>query len=613
MATKKIMSAFVAALVCVCGIVFMTSCEGSEEIKETQAKPETEYIDRITYIDRDKLVNIMNNVYFDGENMTINNTVGLHVDINHTYPTIEMPAADHAAAIITDSNDLRWSDTNGQLTTGTLNITPSRDNSYFINATLTPAENYSTIKSLHPKVSLITTQHNLNGDVATVVDGTTQSKDFSFKLNRSYLLVDPSVDTKIINTTDTLIQVEVRVDTLINTVEVHDTVTIVNNVEVIKHDTITVTNTVTVTDTLTVEVEKFVKGADINKSVVNDFGYSVGTLTLGDKRLLQVTLRHAEPVLNVTKEQLGNASFAGAGNLVWNGTDTQVTTGTKDANNVTVKSFDFVRCEYTKVSETMYIVRTIYNVTGSFYNENSDLCEFSMELAPSYLQKYEAPAEPAIVTPETTKYRGIIRSLSVDGLKLMTKPVLQTWNSTSNAWEDVKTFKRACVGMSGSPSGLDLFVKGKKILEETENSWWYTGEDATWTGDDPKSDGVIVSKRTKVYEFNHMFEADAVANGKVGPATQLYVMRAEKVQLPDPDGNMLTCTWEDGSDFSLNLNVVLNDTKFEEKAEMIGQTRTESDKTYKYLTSFVQHFTASIGGKNLQDVYATSTLWVPAE
>jgi hypothetical protein len=61
------------------------------------------------------------------------------------------------------------------------------------------------------------------------------------------------------------------------------------------------------------------------------------------------------------------------------------------------------------------------------------------------------------------------------------------------------------------------------------------------------------------------------------------------------------------------ISVKLNDTKFEEKAEMKGQTRTESDKTYKYAKSFIQHFNATIGGNKLADTEATSTLWVPAE
>jgi hypothetical protein len=591
MATKKVWAAFVAALLVMVSVV-LTSCQAdSESIRTELAQPKT--IETIQYVDRDKLVYINKNwnTTFDGENIVINGQKALFVDVNHRYPTIEMAAADHAAATITDANELSWRDSNGQETTGTLTKYESNDGSFTLYAALVPAENYSTLTRLHAKVSQVTTYHILSGSIVYHTANGDETSSFEFKLKRSYLLVDPSVDTQVINHTDTLIQVEVRTDTIIVEKEVE--------------------KVITNTDTIKVEIEKFVRGADINKAVVNDLGFSVGTLTLGNKQLLKVTLNHKEPVLNVEEDKLGNVSFTGAGNLVWNGTDSQVTTGTKESNNVTVKSFDYVRNEYTKVSETMVIVRTIYSVTGSFYNENNDLYEFSMELAPSYLQKVEAAPEPQIVTPEVNKYRGIIRKVTAEGLKLMTKPVVQ--QLVDGKWVDVRTCSRSCIGMSGSPSGLDLFVKSAKIIEETENSWNYSGNDATWAGDDTKSDGTIITKRTKVYEFNHMFEADAVNNGKVGPATQLYVMKAEKVQVLDPENNLLTCTWEDGSDFSLNISVVLNNTEFVEKAELKGQTRNESDKTYKYLTSFVQHFTATVGGQKLQDVDAVSTLWVPAE
>lgn len=608
------MAAFVAAFVMVVMNFVLTSCQAdSEQIRTELAAPVTiEKEVPVPYlVEKDKLVYINQtwNSWFDGSIISINGNAALTVDVEHTRPVIEMAAADHKAATITSSDELRWEDNNGQITNGQLSIIESKDGSYTIMAALVPASEYSTITKLHSKVSQVTCYYILSGTIVFHGQDGDISNPFEFKLKRSYLLVDPSIDYQIVERTDTVEKLVIQTDTVVVEKEVEKIVEkIINTTDTVYVDKIVeVEKIVTVVDTLTVEIEKFIKGADINKSIVNDFGFSVGTITLGDKSLLKVTLNHKEPVLNVEESVLGNVSFAGAGNLVWNGTDSQVTTGTKDANNVTVKSFDFIRCEYTKVTETMYIVRTVYSVTGSFYNENNDLCEFTMELAPSYLQKYEAAPTPQVEKP---MYRGIIRKISAEGLKLMTKPVVQKWNGS--AWEDVRTCSRSCIGMSGSPSGLDLFVKSSKIIEETENSWNYSGNDATWAGDDTKSDGTIITKRTKVYEFNHMFEADAVNNGKVGPATQLYVMKAEKVTVLDPDGNALVCTWEDGSDFSLNISVVLNNTEFVEKAEMAGQTRVESDKTYKYLTSFVQHFTATVGGQKLQDVDATSTLWVPA-
>lgn len=609
MATKKVWAAFVAALLVMVMNVVLTSCQAdSESVRTEYAAPKT--IETPVLVYQDKLVNIVSNVYFDGKTIVVGDKVAATVDVAHQEPVIEMPADKHAAATITSSSDLEWRDSNGQNTTGTLNIVAG--NNYEIFGTLYPAANYSTITKVHPKVSVVNTHHTFEGSVNVTVENDTKSKSFNFDLARQYFLVDPTVDVEIVNThtTDTLIQVVVKTDTLINTVTVRDTVTIINNVEVVKHDTITVEKTVTLTDTIKVEVERFVKGADVVKSIVNDFGFSKATMTLGSKQLLAVEIRHQYPILDVEESILGSANFSNVAALSWDGTDGQKTNATVNAQGCTVDGVDYLRSEInTLIAGSLVQVRTLYRVYGTYKNENGDICNFEMEMAPSYLQKYEATPQPQ-VEPKA-QYRGIIRKISAEGLKLMTKPVVQ--QLIDGQWQDIRTAARCCIGMSGSPSGLDLFVKSAKIVEETENSWNYSGNDATWAGDDTKSDGTIITKRTKVYEFNHMFTADAVNNGKVGPATQLYVMKATQVQVLDPDNNLLTCTWEDGSDFSLNVSVVLNSTEFIEKAEMKGQTRTESDKTYKYLTSFVQHFTATVGGQKLQDVDATSTLWVPAE
>jgi hypothetical protein len=596
---KKMAANFAAFLVMlVCFGAVLTSCSGSEEIKETLAAPKTytEY----------KTVTVQNFInsysWFVDNTVMVNGYKAMTFDVTNKFAIIEMATDKQGMPEMTSSSDVQWNWSDSQISTAS--IETFGNDTLTINGSIYPLVNEFEATRLHEKVMKINGKYQMEGAFTLANRGLV---NFSQKLSRPYYQVDQSVRVDTVTLTETQIEYvfkEVH-DTTI--VEKHDTLIIVNNIEV--HDTIEVEKIVEVEKEILREV--FIQGAEINTSISNNWGYSVATMDLGSTHLLTLNIRHQKNPILV--ENFGATLASAAMGTEWSFSDGQLTTSNSSTNNCTIQSITMTGVDKEEIEGVGCLITTTFRVEGYYVNENGDKKNFSFEMKPMYLQIKEATPEPQIVTPEVTKYRGIIRSLSVDGLKLMTKPVLQTWNSTSNAWEDVKTFKRACVGMSGSPSGLDLFVKGKKILEETENSWWYTGEDATWTGDDPKSDGVIVSKRTKIYEFNHMFEADAVANGKVGPATQLYVMRAEAVQVPDPDGNLLTCTWEDGSDFSLNLNVVLNDTKFEEKAEMIGQTRTESDKTYKYLTSFVQHFTASIGGKNLQDVYATSTLWVPVQ
>jgi len=599
-------AAFLVSLVCVS--VVLTSCSGSEEMKQVLGPQPTQYIDRIEYIQQDKLYPVLSTVLFDGQNLTINGVRAMRANVEHTIPVINMPIAQHAAATVVTDDGSQLKDSNDQLTNEELTITPSTDGSYSLFATLTPAQNYSTLTRLHDKVSMVTTHHDLSGNVSATVDGETKSSDFKFDLSRHYLLADPTVDVEKVIERDTVVQVVVRTDTLVNTVEVHDTVRIVNNIETTVHDTITVEKTVTVTDTLTVEIERFVKGADIANVVINGFGSSTGTLTMGNKQLLQVNLRHAEPVLDVEKSSLGNVSFSNFAALQWKGSDDQLTTGEQKAQSVNVKGFNYVRNEYTTIIEgSLVMVRTIYNVWGTFTNENGDELEFTMELAPSYLQKYDAP----VVTPQVEdkfawSFEDKLTYETANGVcKGMLKVTGEKKNLATGEVVATANLGRTNVIKIGHPTGLELFVTGSDIIDYSKDIRPFTGDDSNWTGTTEKS-GFEITKQTMIYEFSTWFAADAVAGGKVGPQTQLYFLSCE-VSFKDPE------TGEVVYHKVFEKNATSNSEEFLTEDALVGQTRVESDKTYKYEKSYKRTFKAYIDGQEIFAPEAISSLWTPVK
>jgi len=586
MATKKIMSACVALFVCVMMNVVLTSCQGSEDITLKQAAPKTftEY----------KTITVQNYInsysWFVDNTVMVNGYKAMTFDVNNKYQIIEMAVAEQGMPSLSNSTDRTWDWSDGQHSESL--IETFGNDSLFISGTISPLYNEFEAVRLHEKVLKINAKYQMTGAFNLSNRGMV---NFSQKLTRPYYQVDSSVRVDTVTNTETQIEYVFK--------EVHDT-TVVK--EIINN-----TDTVYVEKEVEKEIlrEVFVAGAEVNTNISNNWGYSVATMDLGSTHLLTLNIKHSYNPITVA--DFGASLTSGATATEWTWSDNQYTSSNSSMNNCSIESITMTKVDKEEIEGVGCLIKTTFHVTGYYTNENGDRKDFAFDMVPMYLQVKEAAPQPQ--EEPKPMFRGIIRKITVEDVKLMTKPIVQKWNNETNSWEDIRTAARCCIGMSGKPSGLDLFVKDTKVVEENEESWWYTGNDGTWAGEDPKSDGTIVTKATKVYQFDHLFPADAVENGKVGPKTQLYVMRAEKVQVLDPNNNLLTCTWEDGTEFSLSISVKLNDTKFEEKAEMKGQTRTESDKTYKYAKSFIQHFNATIGGNKLADTEATSTLWVPAE
>jgi len=553
------------AVVCVANL--FCACAGEVDRQEAETITVTKLQEVPVLIQQDKLVNIISNVFFDGKTIVVGDKVAATVDVNHEMPIIEMPADEHAAASIVSDNDLDWYDSNGQHTVGTRNIVNGEN--YEIFGTLYPAANYSSITRVHPKVSVVNTHHVFEGSVNVTVAEETKSKSFNFDIARQYILSDPSVDTEIINTVDTLIQVVVKTDTLINTVIVEKHDTIINNITTVVHDTITVTNTVTVTDTIQVEVERFVKGADVVKSVVNDFGFSKGSMTLGNKQLLAVEIRHQYPILDVAKNVLGSANFSNVSALKWEGNDGQKTNASVNAQGCTVNGIDYLRAEYTEI-QGMMRVRTIYRVYGVYTNENGDVCDFEMEMSPSYLQTYTE------VVPQNTE--DVVRYEVVDTYKDKTAGDVKVKKLTLKVTKyvnDIEVEKWTYVGnvvISGYVAGYDMYVADAKVLrqdytdaEDFDAAYNYTNRPVS--GNEKFSE----TMSSHIWSYKNYFRAHS--GGEVNTNSEI---RFQTMVVTFTDGDF---SWTSKS-FEKNVEVTYDN--IDNDSELNGTTREESGRHFTY-------------------------------
>lgn len=582
-------------------VVLFTSCAGElSNAPEPETIIKTNTVEVPVLIEQDKLVNIVSNVYFDGKTILVGDKVAATVDVAHKEPVIEMEADKHAAATITSSNDMEWRDSNGQLTNGTFNVYDG-DN-YEIFGTLYPAANYSTLTKVHSKVSVVNTHHVFEGSVNVTVAEETKSKSFNFDLARQYFLVDPSVDVEVIHehTTDTLIQVVVKTDTLVNTVTVRDTVTIVNNVEVVKHDTITVTNTVTLTDTVKVEVERFVKGADVVKSVVNDFGFSNGTMTLGDKQLLAVEIRHQFPLLSVEKNILGSANFSNVAALRWDGTDGQKTTATVGAQGCQVDGVEYVRSEFkTLVENSLVQVRTVYKVNGTYKNENNDVLPFEMELAPSYVQSYEEVVpvnnDPVYRYEVEESYKDK-EANNVKTRKLTVK--ITKFDQDNNVVQTWKLLRGVVI--SGHVSGYDLYVKSTDIVnkvytDEDDARPEYNYENVPVEGNEQFTE----TMRTHLWRYQNHWVSDA--DGDIYTDSHLLF---QSCVITFTDGDF---TWTSKS-FTKSAKVTYD--KIDQDSDMVGKTTTTNGNSYTYGGTHRLTVKNLVDGEDFFTSTAVSPLWV---
>jgi len=570
---KKIFNAslVLVTLAVVCVANLFCACAGETDLREPETIVKTKNVEVPVLIEQDKLVYINQtyNCWFDGKHLAVNGTMAMTADVEHSLPVIEMPVENHKAAEIVSNNELSWKDNNGQQTNGTLNKIESNDGSYELFAALTPAANYSTLTSLHKKVSMITCNYELTGNLLLHTNDGDISNPIDFKMQRPYLLVDPSVDVEIVNHTDTITNIIVKTDTLINTVIVEKHDTLINNVVTEVHDTVTVTNTVTVTDTLTVTVEKFVKGSDVNTVVMNDFGGSIATMTLGERQLLQVTLRHENPILDVEKSVFGNVSFSNTAALKWNGTDTQKTNGTVNAQGCTVNGVEYLRAEYSDISG-MKQVRTIYRVWGTYLNENGDTKEFSFEMAPSYLQSYTE------VVPQNTE--DVIRYEVVDTYKDKTAGDVKVKKLTLKVTKfvnDVETEKWTYVGnvvISGYVAGYDMYVANTNVLrkdytdaEDFDPTYNYSNRPVT--GNEKFSE----TMSSHIWSYKNFFRAHS--GGEVNTNSEI---RFQTMVVTFTDGDF---SWTSKS-FEKNVEVTYD--QIDNDSDLQGTTREESGRHFTY-------------------------------
>ena len=556
-------------------VVLFASCAGENAIKpEPEEVIKTNTVEVPVLIEKDKLVNILSTLFCDGKNFILGKKIIGTFDVAHQYQVIEKPADEHAAATIVSRNGMEWKDSNGQLTNGTFNITEGEN--YSLAGTIYPAENYSSITKVHPKVSLVVTHHVLDGTASVTVDEDTQSTHFEFDIPRPYLLVDPTVDVQTVIHTDSVDRI------------------------IIKHDTIDHDVLVEVHDTIKIEVERFVKGADLLKSVVNDFGFANGTLQLGDNQLLAVEIKHQYPLLSVEKNILGSANFSKVA-LHWEGTDGQKTTATVSAaEGCTVENVSYLRSEFKTLFENSLVqVRTIYQVTGTYKNENGDVCEFAMELAPSYLQSYEEVVpvnnDPVYHYEVDEKYTDK-EANNVKTRKLTVK--ITKYDQDNNVVATWKLLRGVVI--SGHISGYDLNVMGTTITEkvytdEDDSRPQYNYENVAIEGNTQFTE----TMKTHLWRYQNHWVSDA--GGDVYTDSHLLF---QSCVITFTDGDF---EWHSKS-FTKSAEVVYDN--IDNDADMVGKTKSESGNSYTYGGTHRLSVKNLVDGEEFFTSTAVSPLWV---
>lgn len=573
---KKIfkMAASVAAtVVCLVAGMVLGSCAG-EMSKPAEEKVVTLKEGYPVLVEKDKLVPIVSTMTYDGKYIWLNGKAICTVDVEHEYATINMPADEHDAATIISSNGMEWKDSNGQNTTGTLTFVEG--DGYTVMGTLYPATEYSTITKVHSKVSVVKTVHIFEGSASVTVEDETKSTNFKFKLERHYLLVDPTVDVETIHTTDSV------------------------DKYIIQYDTIYQDKPIIIHDTINIDVDHFIKGADILKSVVNDFGFSNGTMTLGDKQLLAVEIRHQFPLLSVEKNILGSANFSNVAALRWDGTDGQKTTADVKAQGCTVDGVSYLRSEFkTLVENSLVQVRTVYRVYGTYKNENEDTLPFEMELAPSYVQSYEE----VVPVNNDPIYRYEVEETYKDkesnGVKTRKLTVKVTkFDQDNNVVATWKLLRGVVI--SGHVSGYDLYVKNTAIVnkvytDEDDSRPEYNYENVPVEGNEQFTE----TMRTHLWRYQNHWVSDA--DGDIYTDSHLLF---QSCVITFTDGDF---SWTSKS-FEKSAEVVYDNIDQDE--DMVGKTTTTNGNSYSYGGTHRLTVKNLVDGEEFFSSTAVSPLWV---
>lgn len=369
------LASIIAAVSFICGGFVCTSCSEQQAIA-----PEPKFIKGDTEYITETVTKVIDNiVVWDGEHILYNGATALTASVAPDSLTLIMPAEQHKASDIADFlGDNRWTDTNGNAFTGTLNQTKLEG--LELTASINPAAKFSTLTKIHDKVSMVKAQFMLEG-MATLTE-TGKSKSFSLPVqNGTYFLCDTSVAVRVVN--HETIKIEYK-----DSIVVKDSIIYQDRVEYIR--------------------------IDKDATVVSGFGYGSILFAYGDKSF---SFRFDLDKMNILRQEneWGIAAKESESRNGFNLSDTQIGKYTVRENGISLESVNFSGVSFIRLNDTFQYGTANVTVVTSYNDENGTAQTRTFTVGGSYLHELEAKAEPEVVTPEVvTEHTYDVDTVRVD-------------------------------------------------------------------------------------------------------------------------------------------------------------------------------------------------------
>ena len=553
-----------------CGSMVLTSCSEQKAIpSEPIVKMQTEY-KTLT-----NTIAVGNYGYWSDGKLVVNGTTAVTASITPDSLIKEKPAAEHKASQIVSASTNYWTDSNNNGFTGELRTYEVEG--LTLGAAITPAEKFSKLTNIHPKVSMVEVFFRLQGSFEFLLqDGKIDYQQFDLPINGMYFLSDPTVEVQTI--TKDSIQIQWK-------------------------DSIIYKDSVVYVD----RIEKIEINHNHNRIVVSGLGYANIFFSVDDAWMKwNVTLDST--FIGRTEENFGKASVLSSGQTGFTSDDTQrgVYTSSASGMNATATTNGI---GFTSTGDNSLKMGTVsIDVNVDFTNTNSEKATETISVNPFYFHKLIVKAKPEDVTPPVVVTD---HSYTVDTVRTAVKDsegniigekmritVMRddsvTWKVQYLTWETGL--------LSGTLTGTQ--VGGNNMLRPTELSdEIYTKDD--WDGTDRTRKGFAITAKGVQYHFVTPF-----------PKVPGFGGSEESVAMSNIIFGTRSCTFEDpetGWGFTIpggevSVKIVFDEvgTDDEAKAEVNGR-----GMAYEYVGTHYLIIEQMVDGKRVTSQERKENLLFP--
>jgi hypothetical protein len=455
---KNFLAACVAAVSFMCGGFVMTSCSEQTAIP-VEARVVTEYLPN----DVERIID--NTVVWNGKDILFNGATALTARVAPDSLTLTMPANLHKEAVITDFlGDNRWKDSNGNGFSGSLQ--KYEKEGLTLAAALSPADPFSKLTPIHPKVSMVEGDFRLQGYAELTESGKRETFDLHVE-NGRYFLCDTSVTVRTI--TDTQYEIQYRDTT-----------------------------------------EYIYVGKDA--IVINGYGYGSIDFTVGNKSF---SFRLDLDSLNILRDAAGwgVATKVSEDANGFSLNDAQKGRYTKKENGINLESVSFVGtgASFTKLNDSFKYGTTSVKVVVSYTNEKNEKVTREFSVSGSYFHELTTTAKTEDVTPPVvvdTNHTYTVDSIrsdvkDSDGNLIGEKMRITVMRDDSVTWKvQYMTWETGLLSgtLTGTQVGDNVMLRPTQMTSDV-----YTKDD--WEGTDRTRKGFAITANATEYHFVTPFKA----------------------------------------------------------------------------------------------------------